>query len=335
MAAASAGGSSVALLAPWPPWWSQRLRDAGWQVVDASAGAAPGLEDAVAAVTRGSLPLGAADFDRMPALRLLCCWGAGYDAIDLDAAAARGISVANSPGANAASVADFAIGFVIALLRGFPLADRHVRAGGWQDAARRLPGVRGLTGARLGLYGFGEVGRRIALRAQALEMVVGCHSRRPPVFPGMQAFDDLTALAQWCDVLVIAVRADTSTRHAVDAGVLAALGPKRHLVNVARGSVVDEDALCRCLAQSGLAGYASDVFEHEPHVPQALRDFPNAILTPHIGGATHQAQEANAQAVLNNLRHHTETGRPLTPVAARPARDTQHIITVPRRSKST
>lgn len=301
----------VTLLAPLSPTLPASLRAAGYRVAEPGG---PGQAQAEAALTRGSLAFGEAQLAALPQLRLLCCWGAGHDAIDRAALARRGVALAHAPGANAASVADLAIGFVIALRRQLTLADRHVRSGAWQDPAIRLPASPGLTGARLGIFGFGEVGRRVALRAQALEMQVGAFSRTPPAMPGVQAFASLQALAQWAEVLVLAAAATPENHHAVDAGVLQALGPEGMLVNVARGALVDEDALGRALAQGRLAGFASDVFEHEPAVPQALRDFPNALLTPHVGGATRASEAVQERIALANLDAFFRTGAPVHPV---------------------
>lgn len=306
----------MALLAPLPDDLRAALHADGHRVVNAFDGSDDAsLAAATVAVTRGALPTGEAVFARLPALRLLCCYGTGYDGVDLAAAARRGVLVCNSAGANASSVADMAMGFVIALLREMPVADRHVRLGRWREAAVRLPASRGLTGARLGIFGYGDVGRRLALRAQACEMVVGCCSRRPSGDENVHDFPDLVALAEWADVLVLAARADATTYHAVDERVLEALGPAGHLVNVARGSLVDEAALVRALQGGRLAGYASDVFEHEPDVPAPLLDFANTVLTPHVGGATRSAQEAMARRVVQNVRHFVETGAPFSPVA--------------------
>lgn len=309
---ASEAVSPIALLTPLPGAMREGLVGAGYEVVEAGE---PGAQSAQAAVTRGSLVFGDAELAALPRLRLLCCWGAGYDGIDLAAAARRGVTVANAPGGNASGVADLAIGFVIALMRQLPLADRHVRSGGWRDHAIRLPPVAGLTGARLGIFGFGEVGRRVALRAQALEMEVGACSRKPAALAGVRDFADLQELARWADVLVVAAAATPQTRHAIDEGVLRALGPQGMLVNVARGTLVDEDALCRVLSEGALAGFASDVFEHEPAVPPAILAFPNTVLSPHIGGATHATAPAQVKLVLANLEAFFRTGAPLHPVS--------------------
>lgn len=287
------------------------LREAGHTVLDAADPATPAdaLMHVEAAITRGSVRIDHSVFERLPALRLLCCWGAGYEAVDLEAAARRGIQVANSPGANAASVADLAIGFLIALMRNLSAAEAHLRGGGWRDAARRLPPAPGLTGMRLGIFGFGEVGRRVAVRAQAFEMEVGCFTRTRRGMSGIRHFEDLPTLAGWADALVVAVNASDATFHAVDQHVLRALGPDGFLVNVARGNVVDEQALCRALDAGQLAGFGADVFEREPQVPEAMLRFPNAVLTPHVAGATRQAQVAMVAAVCANLDSFFRAGR--------------------------
>lgn len=302
----------VALLAPMPDTLVSALEAAGHRVARE-----PGAlwSRATVAVTRGSLPTGDGELARLPRLALLCCWGSGYDGVDLQAAARRGVTVCRAPGGNSASVADLALGFIIALLRRLPEAQAHVRSGDWRAAARRLPAARGLTGARIGVFGVGDVGQRILTLARAFEMELGCCSRRDPGQPGVQYFSELRALAQWCDVLVLAARADASTHHAVDAAVLQALGPQGCLVNVARGSVVDEAALCAALAQRQLAGYASDVFEHEPAIPPVLLAFPNAVLTPHIGGSTLHAQQMLVETLVANVHSFAATGQPLHAVS--------------------
>ncbi|WP_171020077.1 NAD(P)-dependent oxidoreductase [Hydrogenophaga sp. 2FB] len=298
----------IALLAPMPQRLVQDLEGAGHRVALPSDA---WWAQATVAITRGSLPTGDAVLAGLPQLALLCCWGSGYDGIDLQATARRGIAVCRAPGGNSASVADLAMGFVIALLRGLPQAQAHVASGAWRNAEQRLPAARGLTGARIGVFGVGDVGRRILARAQAFEMELGCCSRRDPGLPGVRSFAQLHDLARWCDVLVLAVRADASTLHAVDARVLQALGPEGCLVNVARGSIVDEAALCAVLERRALGGFASDVFEDEPVVPPQMLRFPNAVLTPHVGGATQHAQQMLADALMDNLRSFQATGRPV------------------------
>jgi lactate dehydrogenase-like 2-hydroxyacid dehydrogenase len=308
----TAAKRTVALLAPFPEALSSLLLANGY---DITTGSSADAAQATAAVTRGSLPMGPVEFDGLPNLCLLCCWGSGHDGIDLTEAHRRGVVVANSPGTNAAGVADLAIGFVIALLRRLPVADRYIRSGEWTHAASRLPAVPGLTGARLGIYGFGEVGQRVAVRAQALEMMVGAFSRNPPSNPSVSQFAALEALAQWADVLVITAPGNAATFHTVNAHVLEALGSQGFLVNVSRGSIIDEAALCHALDERRLAGFAADVFEFEPAVPVAALTHPNVLLSPHIGGATQMAQTAQCQAVLGNLDAYFRTGAPVHKVS--------------------
>lgn len=297
----------IALLAPMPEMLLLALEAAGHCVVEPSDAR---WTQASIAITRGSLPTGEEVLARLPQLALLCCWGSGHDGVDLQAAARRGITVCRAPGANSASVADLAMGFVIALLRRIPEAQAHITSGGWSTAAQRLPAARGLTGARIGVFGAGDVGRKILQRSGAFDMELGCCNLHDPQLTGVRYFAHLRDLAEWADVLVLAVRADASTHHAVNAQVIQALGPQGCLVNVARGSVVDEEALCAALEQQQLGGFASDVFAHEPVVPPQLRRFPNAVLTPHIGGATQHATHMLVEALLKNVQSFLTTGQP-------------------------
>ena len=222
--------------------------------------------------------------------------------MDLEAAVARGIAVTHSPGANADSVADVALGLLIASVRRFAQGRALLDAGQWQgNAARAMPLVRGLGGSRVGIYGLGAIGGRVARRVEACGASVGYHGRHARAEVAYPYFATLRALAEWADALVVTVRADAGNRHAVDAALLDALGPDGHVVNVARGSVIDEAALIAALSQGRLAGAGLDVFEHEPAVPAALRALPNVVLTPHLGGGTLEAQGAMQALVLRNL----------------------------------
>lgn len=269
-----------------------------------------------ALVTIGGVDTSRAALAALPALGLVACVGSGYDGVDLAAARERGIVVAHSPAANASSVADIAVGLMIASVRRFTEAQAFLRSGEWGgNFARRLPMVRGLTGRRIGIYGLGEIGQRIARRAAALEMEVGYHNRNPRSDVPYAYFASLHALAEWADVLMVAVRAGAATRHAVDAGVLAALGSDGHVINIARGFVIDEAALVTALADGTIAGAGLDVYENEPHVPDALLALPNVVLLPHIGGGTHDAQAAMREMVCANLDAFF-AGRPVpTPVS--------------------
>jgi len=266
-------------------------------------------------VTMGAVDTSRAALTTLPNLRLVCCVGSGFEGVDLAAARERGIVVTHSPGANASTVADVALGLLIASVRKFTEGQAFLRSGEWAgNFARRMPIVRGLTGRRVGVFGLGDIGERIARRALAFEMEVGYHNRRRRDDVPYPYFPTLLALAEWADVLAIAVRAGPATRHAVNAGVLAALGAEGHVVNIARGFVIDEAALIAALAAGTLAGAGLDVYEHEPEVPAALLALPNVVLLPHVGGATREAQAAMQAMVMANLDAFL-AGRPVvTPV---------------------
>jgi lactate dehydrogenase-like 2-hydroxyacid dehydrogenase len=255
-----------------------------------------------AVITMGTVDTSAAAMAALPALGIVACLGSGYEGVDLAAARERGIAVTHSPGANASAVADLAIGLMIATVRRFPEGQAFLRNGEWRgNFAHRMPIARGLTGRRLGVLGLGAIGARIAQRAVALEMEVGYHNRRRREDVSHAWFPSLLALAQWADVLAVAVRAGADTRHLVNAGVLAALGRDGHVVNIARGSVVDEAALVAALRAGVIAGAGLDVYEHEPDVPEALLALPNVVLLPHMGGGTREAQAAMEDRVWANL----------------------------------
>lgn len=255
-----------------------------------------------ALLTAGGTPLGASEMDQFPGLGAIICYGTGYDGVDLEAAAARNIAVGHSPGANAASVADVAMTLMLAATRRLLAADQFVRSGDWA-AARQSPMMRpqaGLPGRRIGVYGMGEIGRKIAARCAAFESEVGYFSRSRHDVP-YQYFPTLEALADWCSVLMVAVRASAETHHVVNAAILKRLGGQGYIVNIARGSVIDETALVAALSDGIIAGAGLDVYEVEPHAPDALTALPNVVLTPHIGGHTLESHVAMQDCVLANL----------------------------------
>lgn len=255
-----------------------------------------------AMVSAGSTPLGGDMMDKMPSLGAVVCYGTGYDGIDLAAAAQRGILVAHSPAANAAAVADLAVTLMLAVTRPLLPADNYVRNGSW-SAGKPSPLMRpqpGNPGRRVGLFGMGEIGRKIATRIAAFECEIGYFSRRRHDVP-YQYFTSLEALAQWCSVLMIAVRAGADTHHAVDANILRELGSEGYVVNISRGSVIDQAALMAALSEGVIAGAGLDVYEKEPHAPDQLTGFPNVVLTPHVGGHTLESHAAMQDCVLANL----------------------------------
>jgi hydroxypyruvate reductase len=255
-----------------------------------------------AMVSAGSTPLGGDMMDKKPSLGAVVCYGTGYDGIDLAAAAQRGIHVAHSPAANAAAVADLAVTLMLAVTRRLLPADNYVRSGSW-SVGKPSPLMRpqaGNPGRRVGIYGLGEIGRKIATRIAAFESEIAYFSRRRHDVP-YQYFTSLEALAQWCSVLMIAVRAGADTHHAVDANILRKLGSEGYVVNISRGSVIDQAALVAALSEGAIAGAGLDVYEKEPHAPDQLTGFPNVVLTPHVGGHTLESHAAMQDCVLANL----------------------------------
>src|ERR1700732_950700 len=273
--------------------------------------AAEKLSDVRALITAGGQPLGAAVLDTLPSLGAIICYGTGYDGVDLAAAASRKIAAGNSPAANAAAVAALAVTLMLAVTRRLLPADQFVRDGSWA-AAKPSPLLRpqpGNPGRRVGIYGMGEIGRKIAGRVAAFETEVGYFSRSRHDVP-YQYLPSLEAFAEWCSVLMIAVRAGSDTHHAVDANILRKLGKDGYVVNISRGSVIDQQALIAALTDKTIAAAGLDVYEKEPHAPDALTAFPNVVLTPHIGGHTIESHMAMQDCVIANLEAYF-AGKPL------------------------
>ena len=262
----------------------------------AFAKAAPRIR---AIVASGDSKVGADLIAQLPALEVISVMGVGYDGIDVAAAKAQGVLVTHTPAVLNDDVADLAIALMLAWARQIPRADRFVRAGEWPKGP--LPLGRKLSGARLGLVGMGRIGQAIALRAAAFGMTIAYTARSAKRDLPHAYLPSAAALAAQSDFLVVITPGGAGTRHLVDAAVLAALGPQGCLVNVARGSVVDEAALIAALSAGEIAGAALDVFESEPDVPQALREMDNVVLTPHIGSATAQTRRAMAALAFDNL----------------------------------
>lgn len=258
--------------------------------------------DALRAVlTIGAIGLTAAEIDAMPRLELVCVLGAGHENVDVAHAKARGIVVANGAGTNADSVADHAMALLLAVVRGLAPFDRACRAGVWRTELPLRPDV---SHRRLGIVGFGAIGQAIARRAAGFEMQIGWHGRNRRDDVAYPWFDSVTALAAWCDFLVIATPGGAGTQHLVDAGVLEALGPDGFLVNIARGSVVDTAALAAALRAGRIHGAGLDVYEGEPDPPAALIGLDNVLLTPHTAGTSPQAVAATLKRFLENATRH-------------------------------
>jgi lactate dehydrogenase-like 2-hydroxyacid dehydrogenase len=273
------------------------------------------MRQARALITLGSLRTDAALMDALPKLGLIACFGTGFEGVDCAAARARGIVVSHAGDSNATAVAEFAMGLIIATARDMVRGDRYVRAGRWRgDIIERSRLMPELAGRRLGIYGLGSIGSRIATRAAAFEMEIGYHNRKPRPGAPYLYHPTLVGLATWADILVVSVRADAGNTYAINKEVLTALGPRGHLVNISRGIAVDETALCDALEAGTIAGAALDVYENEPNVPERLKPFDNVVLTPHMAAISANAQRAQRDIMFANLEAFF-AGRPvLTPV---------------------
>ncbi|MDM0087347.1 MULTISPECIES: 2-hydroxyacid dehydrogenase [unclassified Variovorax] len=277
----------------------------------AFAAAAPRIR---AVVATGESKVPAALIAQLPALEMITVFGVGYDGVDVAAARARGIPVTHTPGVLNDDVADLALGLLISAARRIPQADRFVRGGEWLKGP--IPVARKVAGSRLGVVGMGRIGQAIAQRALAFRMDVAYTARSPRENLPYTYHPDAASLAAAVDFLVVITPGGAATRGLIDAKVLQALGPQGYLVNVARGSVVDQPALIAALQAGTIAGAALDVFADEPHVPAELLAMDNVVLTPHIGSGTRQTREAMAQLTFDNLRAHFAGEPLLTPVPA-------------------
>ena len=248
-----------------------------------------------------------------PKLEIVSIMGVGYDGVDVAAAKARGVMVTHTPDVLNDDVADLAIGLMLCTARQLPAADRYVRAGEWA-AKGPMPLARKMSGARLGLVGMGRIGQAIAKRAAAFGMRIAYTARSEKPGLAYAYFPTAEALAAQSDFLVVITPGGAATRKLIDAKVLAALGSKGILVNVARGSVVDEAALIDALERGVIAGAGLDVFDNEPNVPDRLKALPQVVLTPHVGSATSDTRQAMADLAMANLRAHFAGERVLTPV---------------------
>lgn len=253
-------------------------------------------------IASGDSKVGADLIARLPQLQIISVMGVGYDGIDVAAALAHGVVVTHTPEVLNEDVADLAIGLMLSAARQLPAADRYVREGRWLQ--KPMPLARKMSGARLGLVGIGRIGQAIAARALAFGMSVAYTARSERAGIVHRFVPSAAALAAEVDFLVVITPGGAATRHLIDSKVLQALGQgcgNGILVNVARGSVVDEAALIDALEQGVIGGAALDVFDNEPQVPERLRALPQVVLTPHIGSATWATRQAMADLAVANL----------------------------------
>ena len=306
----------VLAAAPLSPFYSTALK-ANFEFLDrlhlTDPAAFAALAPSVQVVAGGGETRVSADLiNALPALKLISIMGVGYDGVDVAAAKARGVVVTHTPHVLNDDVADTAIGLMLGAARQLPASDRYVRSGAWLNGA--MPLARKMSGARLGLVGMGRIGQAIAHRALAFGMSVAYTARTAKPELPYRFVASVKELAAQSDFLTVITPGGAGTRKLINAEVLAALGPQGYLINVARGSVVDEAALIEALQKGVIAGAGLDVFEDEPRVPQALIDLPHVVLAPHIGSATGQTRQAMADLAVANIAAHF-AGQPLlTPV---------------------
>jgi lactate dehydrogenase-like 2-hydroxyacid dehydrogenase len=268
-----------------------------------------------AIVDAGQAPVDAELMGALPNLGAIIHYTDGYDTIDIDAARRLGIGVSNTADAVSDSVADTAVGLILMTVRGFGAAERYARAGRWSvDGPYRL--TQAVTGSRVGILGLGNIGSAIAHRLTAFNCVIAYHNRHELPGTGYRYAPSAVDLAKSVEVLVVATTAGKDAPPLVSRDVLEALGPEGYLINIARGSVVDEQALVELLAQGRLAGAGLDVVAHEPDVPQQLREMDNVVVLPHVGTATAQARAAMTALTLRNLDEYLTHGTLTTPVIA-------------------
>ena len=295
-----------------PPLMQSRV-DARFECLGEDALAAnPALAGQVRAIlTRSNKAVPEALIERLPNLGLIATCGVGFDLIPVAFARERGIAVSHTPDVLNAAVAEMTVGLLLAMLRHIPAADRYMRAGSWAKAA--YPLTASLTGKRVGIAGMGRIGREIARRLAPFDVTLGYYGRRPQDLP-WHFESELAGLAAWCDILILMVPGGAATARIANREVFEALGPDGYLLNVARGSVVDEDALIEALRERRIAGAALDVFDDEPDVDPRFLTLDNVVLSPHAGSATHETRAAMIDLTLDNIQAFLAGGKPLTPV---------------------
>lgn len=300
-------------VSPLPPFMMNALQEADYIVHDHTHIKDPGaLSKVTALVGTGAAKVDKKLLSMLPHVKLIAICGVGYDGIDVAAAKEKGITVTHTPGVLTDDVADLAIGLVLSIGRRIPQADKFVRNGDWVSDA--FPMANKVSGARLGIVGMGRIGRAIAKRAAAFDMRISYTGRDAKADLPYPFYKTATALAAAVDYLVIAVPGGDNTKNLIGTSVLQALGGKGYLINISRGTVVDQPALVQALKDKHIAGAALDVFWDEPMVDPELRRLHNVVLTPHIGSATEETRRAMVALTMENLEAFYQKKAVLTPV---------------------
>ena len=267
-------------------------------------------------VAAGKRRIDGALLDRMPSLEVIANIGVGYDRLDIEAVAARDIIATNTPDVLTEEVADLTVGLLVATVRRLPQAERHLRAGLWPKGS--FPNSPSLRGRRVGIVGLGRIGKAVARRLEAFGLDIAYHGRSRQAAVPYRYYADLVEMARDVTVLILVVPGTSETDGMVDARVLDALGSQGVLINVARGSVVDEDAMIAALRDRRILAAGLDVFLHEPHVPESLLKLDNVVLLPHVGSASIDTRMAMIELIRDNLLSWFAGRGPLTPVAETP-----------------
>lgn len=257
--------------------------------------------------TTGTVGAKAELIEALPKLEIIACFGVGYDGVDVDAARRRDVIVTNTPDVLTDCVADLTLSLLLAVARRICAADRYVRAGRWLKGP--LPLASKVGGKLCGIVGLGRIGTAVARRLQAFGLNIAYHGPRPKDVP-YHYYASLVELARDADFLVLTMPGGPETHHLIDGAVIDALGPEGTLINVARGSVIDEAALVEALRAGRLGAAGLDVYEQEPQVPDALLTMDNVVLLPHIGSATRETRAAMGELTVANLRAHF-AGKPV------------------------
>lgn len=286
-----------------------------WEADDPEALVDERTKDVVAIATVGHRRVDADLMGRLPNLQIVANFGVGYDTVDAAEAARRGVVVTNTPGVLDDEVADTALGLLLMTVRELPQSERYLRAGRWAKEGPFPLTPATLRGRSLGILGLGRIGEAIAARAEAFGISIGYHNRRPKPESPYRYFPTLLEMARSVDTLLVAIPGGDETRHLVDDEVLRALGDQGVLINVARGTVVDEAALAAALASGTILAAGLDVYEDEPRVHPQLLTLDNVVLLPHVGSASIATRQAMGQLVVDNLLSWFDRGRPVTPVS--------------------
>lgn len=269
-----------------------------------------------AIATAGGAPVNGELLAKLPKLEIVANFGVGYDSVDAKAAGTRGVVVTNTPDVLTDEVADLAVALLLATVRELPRAEKYLRAGKWLE--RPFPFSATLRDRTFGILGLGRIGQAIARRLEPFGRPIVYHSRKPAPGVPWRHYPDLIAMARDVDVLIVIAPGGPATKNIVNRTVLEALGPNGILINVARGSLVDEPALIEALRDKKILAAGLDVFADEPRVPPALIEMDNVVLLPHVGSATHLTRRAMGQLVIDNLKSWAAGKGPLTPVAETP-----------------